>query len=57
MDRNEEICHCMGVTYGEIVDAIKSGADSVEKIQEATNAGTGCGGCIPQLEEILAGKL
>ena len=54
IDRNEEICLCMSVTYGEIADAIKSkGLKTVEEIGEVLGAGTGCGGCQPQLEEIL----
>ena len=53
-DGNEEICHCMSVTYGEIADAVRSkGLKTVEEIGDATEAGTGCGGCQPQLEDIL----
>lgn len=49
-----EICHCMGVMKSEIVEAIKSkGLKTVEEVQEATEAGTVCGGCIPDIEDIL----
>ena len=27
MDRDEVVCNCMGVTAGEIIDAINSGAE------------------------------
>ncbi len=40
-----EVCHCLGITYGEIMEAIKNGADTVEKIMDATDAGTACGLC------------
>lgn len=38
----------------EIVQAIKEkGLKSVEEVGEATGAGTICGGCIPDIEDIL----
>ncbi|QVK21835.1 (2Fe-2S)-binding protein [Mycoplasmatota bacterium] len=43
----------MQVDEETIVAKIKDGANTVEKIQEETSAGTGCGGCIPQLEELI----
>jgi NAD(P)H-nitrite reductase large subunit len=60
MDSSEEniICNCMFISEHEIVDAIKNkGATTVEDIQEITDAGTGCGSCIPDLEEILEREL
>ncbi|MCI9163203.1 MAG: (2Fe-2S)-binding protein [Lachnospiraceae bacterium] len=53
MDRDEIVCNCMGVTAGEIMDAIEAGAKTVEDIQEATGAGTVCGGCIGDIEHLL----
>ncbi len=54
MEHDEEICHCMGVNKSVIVAAIKDkGLKTVEEIQSETEAGTGCGGCIPDLEDIL----
>ena len=52
-DMEEEICHCMGVTRGTIVDAVKGGADTVDKVGEETEAGTGCGGCRDKIAEII----
>lgn len=49
-----EICHCNGVMKSEIVKAIREkGLKTVEDVQDATDAGTGCGGCINDIEEIL----
>jgi len=49
-----EICHCNGVMKSEIVKAIREkGLKTVEEVQDATDAGTGCGGCINDIEEIL----
>ncbi len=54
MNRDEQICNCMGVSRGEIMDAIKAGGlKTVEEVGEATAAGTGCGGCQPLIQEIL----
>jgi NAD(P)H-nitrite reductase large subunit len=49
-----EICHCNGIMKSEIVRAIKEkGIATVEGVQDTTIAGTGCGGCIPDIEDIL----
>ncbi|HOY39817.1 MAG: (2Fe-2S)-binding protein [Bacteroidales bacterium] len=54
MEKNKIICTCNQVTYGEIEDAVLNhGCDSVEKVQEKTEAGTVCGGCIEDIEEII----
>jgi NAD(P)H-nitrite reductase large subunit len=49
-----EICHCNGIMKSEIVKAIREkGLRTVEEVQDATEAGTGCGGCVDDIEEIL----
>ena len=54
-DRNRIICRCEEITYGEIIDAIKSGRRSVKAIKRATRAGMGacqgrtCGKLIMQI--------
>ncbi len=45
MDKDTEVCFCMNVTLGEILEAIKNGACSLEEIMDATDAGTACGLC------------
>lgn len=53
-DRNELICICMDIRRGEIEDAIKSKRlTTVEGVQDTTEAGTSCGGCINEIELIL----
>lgn len=48
----------MDISEHEIVDAIKNkGAQTVQDIIDITDAGTGCGSCIPELEEILKREL
>lgn len=48
------ICSCNDVSYLDIRKAMVGGARTLEEIQEITQAGTVCGGCIPEVEEILA---
>jgi bacterioferritin-associated ferredoxin len=49
-----EICHCNGIMKSEIIKAInEKGLTTVEQVQDATTAGTMCGGCIPDIEDIL----
>ena len=51
---SEIICHCFEVSIEEIENAIREkGLKTVEEVGEATNAGTGCGGCQEQIQEIL----
>ncbi len=45
------------VTDKEIRAVIKKGALSVSEIMEFTGAGTGCGRCKPQIENILLKQL
>ena len=47
------ICHCEGVTYEVIVQAIQKGYHSVELLSQHLNVGIACGYCIEVIEEIL----
>jgi nitrite reductase (NADH) large subunit len=52
------ICSCLNVTKGVIVDAIgASSCTSVGAVKACTQAGTGCGSCVPLLTELLAKEL
>jgi NAD(P)H-nitrite reductase large subunit len=51
------ICFCHGVTEEEIRQSIRNGAHTVEAVQAATQASTGCGGCFSEVERILADEL
>jgi len=45
MDKNTEVCFCMGITLGEILQAIENGACDIDAIGDTTDAGTACGLC------------
>jgi NifU-like protein len=49
------VCSCFNVTDKEIEHAVReNGLKTVEQVTNYTKAGGGCGGCIPQIEEIIA---
>ncbi|MCP4870370.1 MAG: (2Fe-2S)-binding protein [Proteobacteria bacterium] len=43
------VCHCFGITDRDIRAAVRRGDD-------ATLAGSGCGGCGPLVEAVIAGE-
>ena len=47
------VCSCNDVDKGTICAAVAAGADSVSTIKACTKAGTGCGGCVPLVTDIL----
>jgi bacterioferritin-associated ferredoxin len=48
------LCMCRGVTEGEILDAIRRGAFSLEKIaRRCDGAGTDCGSCRADIQAHL----
>ena len=59
MNKDEVVCRCEEVTYGEIVDAIDSGCRTISEIRKRTRAGMGfCQGksCRSIVCKILAEK-
>lgn len=54
MNEDIEICHCMGVMKSEIEKAIREKSlTTVDEVSDETEAGTVCGSCIPDIEDIL----
>jgi len=56
-DRNDMICVCQDVTYGDIIDAIDNGADTLDKLEDAVMTGITCGHCVEDIDEILDEEL
>jgi nitrite reductase (NADH) large subunit len=52
-----QICTCNNVTKGEIVKAVRDGVCEIGPLKTCTKAGTGCGGCLPMVGDILKGVL
>jgi len=54
MTKDDLVCNCNEISRAEIIKAIKEkGLKTVEEVGAATTAGTGCGGCQEEIEEIL----
>ena len=60
--RSATVCSCENVNAGAIYDAIDSaiaacGQADVGAVRSATRAGTGCGGCVPQITDLVRSRL
>lgn len=56
LDKLTKVCICKSITRDKIKKAIINGADTFEKLQEKTGAGTGeCGAkkCREKIEELI----
>ena len=44
-DLDHNVCECFDVTLKELIEAIKAGNTTMEKLMDATDAGTACELC------------
>ena len=51
------ICSCESISKGTICKAVQEGAETVESVKKCTKAGTGCGGCVPMLKDLVTHAL
>jgi bacterioferritin-associated ferredoxin len=47
------VCGCKGTSLEAVVNAVKEGADTVDKVALITGAGTDCGRCKALVENII----
>ena len=47
------ICSCEAITKGAICSAVELGYETVDAIKKCTKAGTGCGGCVPMVKDLM----
>src|SRR4029078_11301254 len=58
MSETAQICSCNNVTKGAICKAIcEQGLDTLAAVKSHTKAGTGCGGCVPLVADLLKCEL
>ncbi len=58
MPDSAQVCSCNNVTKGAICSAIgDSGIDTLDALKQCTKAGTGCGGCLPLVTDLLKSQL
>ncbi len=51
------ICSCEAVSKLAICSAVNNGAVDIDDIKKCTKAGTGCGGCVPLVKDLIAGTM
>jgi nitrite reductase (NADH) large subunit len=51
------ICACENITKGGLCSAVEAGAATLGELKVATRAGTGCGGCVPLMTDVLRDTL
>ncbi len=57
LDDDCQICSCNNVSKGELCQAVQNGSTTVGELKKCTKAGSGCGGCIPLVTDILNAEL
>ena len=53
-DPGPTVCACFNVGRNTLLQAVDSGAQSVDALGELTSAGTNCGSCKPELAALIA---
>ena len=51
------ICSCESVSKGDICNAVVGGEETMDAIKKCTKAGTGCGGCVPMVKDLITHTL
>jgi nitrite reductase (NADH) large subunit len=52
-----QICSCYDVTKQDLCNAVSEGAHDIAALKSCTSAGTGCGGCVPLVTQVLNSEL
>jgi nitrite reductase (NADH) large subunit len=52
-----QVCSCNNVTKGAICKAVRAGTCNLVELKKTTKAGTGCGGCMPLVTDLLNAEL
>lgn len=53
-----QVCSCNNVTKSTICAAVHDqGAETIDALKRCTKAGTGCGGCVPLVNDILKSEM
>ena len=53
MDPDKVVCTCLNITNGMIKEAVENGAKTLEELQELTGAGTVCGVCLDDIQNLI----
>lgn len=53
LPNDAQICSCENISKGDICNAVECGYETVDAVKKCTKAGTGCGGCIPMIKDLV----
>jgi nitrite reductase (NADH) large subunit len=51
------ICSCEAVSKAAICGVVTDGVETLDGVKKCTKAGTGCGGCVPMVKDLIAGTM
>lgn len=51
------ICSCEAVSKAAICSVVIDGVETMDGVKKCTKAGTGCGGCVPMVKDLIAGTM
>jgi len=58
LPKSTSVCNCENITKGDLIEAISEhGITEISELKRVTKAGTGCGGCLPMMVDILSEQL
>jgi nitrite reductase (NADH) large subunit len=57
MPESAQVCSCNNVSKSAICAAICAGSETLDALKRSTKAGTGCGGCVPIVTDLLKAEL
>ena len=57
LPENAQVCSCENVSKGDLCSAIREGQADIPSLKKCTKAGTGCGGCLPMIGDLLKHEL
>ena len=52
-----QVCSCHDVSKGDLVEAVQGGCSDLAGLKSCTKAGTGCGGCVAMVGQVLNAEL
>lgn len=53
MNLDKVVCNCLDITNGIIKEAVDSGANTLEEVENITGVGTMCGACCDDVQHLI----
>jgi nitrite reductase (NADH) large subunit len=52
-----QVCSCENISKSDLSEVISEGVHDIDALKKCTKAGTGCGGCMPLIKDLLHAEL